>query len=315
MRTVGILVAVGLSLVSLHAHADASRAWTAAKAGLPADTKVVIGVDFGAIQKTKLFTTYYPKLRDKPEVSKVLDSMKTICKLEPLSTVQGVVVATAGDRDEGAVYLSITGVDRARLSSCLQQAGQAADKTAKVSIVQDGNITALTENTNTSFFGWVGKDVIVVSTHGKDKAALVKWMTGNGALAKSDLGKTIAKVNTAAPLWGAGEGSKEVQPGVTATGGYGSVTFASGNLNADVHGVMASAAQATTMAAAANKQLTEAKQGAGMPPAIIGLLKAISVTSAKEEVVVKASVVEKDLMVVIGLAMSGMGGMGGPPSK
>jgi hypothetical protein len=312
MRTVGILVAVGLSVVSVQARADAARAWTAAKAGLPADAKVVIGVDFGAIQKTQLFTTYYPKLRDKPEVSKILESMKTICKLDPLTTVQGVVVASAGENDEGAVYMSITGVDRAKLSSCLQMAGQAADKNAKVSIVQDGNITALTENTDTSFFGWVGKDVIVVSTRGKDKASLLKWMNGKGGLAKSELGKRLAKVNTAAPLWGAGEGSKEIQPGVTTRGAYGTVSFANGNVNADVHGVMASAAQATTMATTANKQLADVKRGAGIPPAIVTLLKAITVSAAKDEVVVKANVVEKDLMMVLAFAMNGMAGAGGP---
>jgi hypothetical protein len=311
MRTVGLLVAVGLSLVSLPARADASRAWAAAKAGLPADAKIVIGVDFGAIQKTQLFSTYYPKLRDKPELSKILESMKTTCKLDPLTTVQGIVVATSGDQNEGAVYLSIAGVDRIKLSSCLQIAGQAADKTAKVSIVQDGNITALTENTETSFFGWIGKDVIVVSSRGKDKASLLKWMNGKGGLARSELGKSLAKVNTSAPLWGAGEATKEIQPGITAKGGYGSVSFSGGNLNADVHGVMASAAQATTMASTANKQLAEAKQGgAGVPPQIATMLKAVTISAAKNEVVVKASVVEKDLMAMLALAMGG--GMGRP---
>jgi len=307
MGTVGILVAAGLSFVSIHARADASKAWTAAKSGLPGDAKLVVGVDFAAIQKTQLFTTYYPKLRDKPEVAKVLDSMKSTCKLDPLTTVQGVVVATAADQGDGAVYLAITGVDRLKLSSCLQSAGQAADKTAKVSIAQDGNITTLTENTQTSFFGWVGKDVIVVSMHGKDKASLLKWMGGKGALAKSDLGRTLAKVNTAAPLWVAGEGTKELQPGVTAKGGYGSVSFANGNLDADVHGVMSSAAQATTMAGSATKQLAEAKKGGGLPPPIAALLQSVSIAAVKDEVIVKASVVEKDVMAALAMALGANG--------
>jgi hypothetical protein len=317
MRTVGLLVAAGLSLVSValwparEAHAD-SKAWTAAKAGLPADAKLVIGVDFAAIQKTQLFTTYYPKLRDKPEVAKVLDSMKATCKLDPLTTVLGVVVAMSDDQSEGAVYLAITGADRAKLSSCLQSAGQAANQGAKVSITQDGAITTLTEATDTSFFGWIGKDVVVVATKAKDKASLIKWMGGKGALAKTELGKTLAKVNTGAPLWGAGEHTKELQPGITTKGGYGSVTFANGNLAADIHGVMASADQATTMAGTANKQLTEAKASGSLPAPIVGLLKAVTVTPAKDEIVVKANVIEKDLMVVLAMAMGGPGGPGGP---
>ena len=313
MRTVGLLVAAGLSLVSASvwpvrdAHADSSKAWTAAKAGLPADAKLVIGVDFAAIQKTQLFATYYPKLRDKPEVAKVLDSMKSTCKLDPLTTVQGVVVAMTDDQSEGAVYLAITGADRAKLSSCLQTAGQQANKGAKVSITQDGAITTLTENNDTSFFGWIGKDVVVVATKAKDKASLVKWMGGKGELGKTELGKTLAKVNTGAALWGAGEHSKELQPGITAKGGYGSVTFSGGNLAADIHGVMASADQATTMAGTANKQLIDAKASGSLPAPMVGLLKSVTVTPAKDEIVVKANVIEKDLMVVLAMAMGGAG--------
>jgi hypothetical protein len=308
MRTVGFLVVAAFALAPLSAHADASKAWAAAKANASGDAKLVIGVDFAAIQKTQLFATYYPKLRDKPEVAKVLDAMKANCKLDPLTAVQGVVVTMGADNDEGAVYLSLTGVDRPKLSTCLQQASQAADKTTKVEIKQDGAVTQLTEASGTSFFGWVGKDVVVVATHGKDRAALQKWMGGKGALAKTDVGKRLAKVNTAAPLWGAGAGNKELQPGVTATGAYGAVTIANGNLDADLHGVMATAAQATTMASSAQKQLDAAKQGGALPPAIATMLKAVTISAAKDEVIVKANVVEKDLIGVIGMATA----MGGP---
>ena len=308
MRTVGLLVAAALSFVPLHARADASKVWTAAKANLPVEAKLVIGADFAAIQKTQLFATYYPKLRDKPEVARVLDSMKDSCKLDPLTTIQGVVVATSEDHEDGAVYLAITGVDRTKLSSCLQAAAQAADKTAKVTIKQDGATTQLTEAAGTSYFGWIGKDIVVVATHGKDKAMLQKWMTGKGALASGSLGKTLAKVNTSAPLWGAGEGTKELQPGVTAKGAYGTVSFTNGNLSADLHGIMTDPAQATTMATAANKQLAEAKQGGALPAQIVTLLKAVTIAATKEEVVVKANVVEKDLMGVIAMASA----MGGP---
>lgn len=57
MRTAGILAALALStaaLSALHgqARADTARAWAAAKAGLPADTKIVVGVDIAADRKS-----------------------------------------------------------------------------------------------------------------------------------------------------------------------------------------------------------------------------------------------------------------------
>ena len=43
MRIVGIVAAVIVSLASPHARADTAKAWTAAKAGLPAEAKIVDG--------------------------------------------------------------------------------------------------------------------------------------------------------------------------------------------------------------------------------------------------------------------------------
>jgi hypothetical protein len=315
MGTAGILAAaaVALAFASTHARAD-SKAWSAAKAGLPADAKLVVGLDVAAIQKTELFATYYPKLLEKADAAKLIDTLKASCKIDPLVAVQAVVVATASDRDDGAVYLALAGVDRAKFSSCLQQAAQsktdqaAAEKAAKVSVKQDGNITQVTDGTGTAFFGWVGKDVVVVSLHAQDRASLARWMGGKGALARSPIGKAIAKTSTSAALWGAGEETKEIEAGITVKGGYGAVKLASGNLDADVHAMMQTVAQATAMASKANKQLDDARQGGQLPPMIAGLLKAVTIVAVNDEVVLKANVVEKDLVNVLGLALGGLGG-------
>jgi len=303
MRIVGIFAAVVLSFAPLHAHADTAKAWTAAKAGLPAEAKIVIGVDFAALQKTQLFTALYAKLVEKAEVTKVLDTMKSTCKIDPLAAVQGVVIAQSADQQDGAIYLALAGVDRTKLSSCLQTAIQGMDdKTAKVSLKQDGNITqVITEGKDPQFFGWVGKDVVVVSPHAKDKAAILKWMTGKGALAKTDVGKFLSKVNTSAAVWGAAEATKELEPGITAKGGYGVVAFVKGNADADVHAVMGDATQAASMATAAKKQIDDAK--GQLPPPLDALVKAVTIAAAKDEVILKGSFLEKDLLGAVALAL------------
>ena len=305
MRIVGIAAAAVLSFASPHARADTAKAWTAAKAGLPAEAKIVIGVDFSAVQKTQLFAVLYGKLVDKAEVTKVLDTMKTTCKIDPLAAVQGVVIAQSADQQDGAIYLGLAGVDRTKLSSCLQTAIQGMeDKTAKVSVKQDGNITQIiADGKDPQFFGWVGKDVVVVSPHAKDKAALLKWMNGKGALGKTEVGKFITKLSTSAAVWGAAEGTKELQPGITAKGGYGVITFAKGNADADIHAVMGDATQAATMATAAKKQLDEAK--GQLPPPIETLLKSVTIAPAKDEVVLKGSFLEKDLLAAVALGLGG----------
>jgi hypothetical protein len=107
-------------------------------------------------------------------------------------------------------------------------------------------------------------------------------------------------------VWGAGEETKEIEQGVTVKGGYGAVKFAKGSVDADVHAVLEDAAQATRMAASANKQLDEARQGSQLPPMISGMLKTVTIAAAADEVVIKANVVEKDVMNVLSLA--GLGG-------
>lgn len=306
MRTAGFLVASLLSLASLTASAD-TKAWTAAKAGLPADARIVIGLDVGALQKTQLFTTYYPKLLAKNGTGDTFEKLKTECKIDPLTAVTGFVVATTADQGEGAAYVSLSGLDPAKVGACFQSPGM-AEKGQKVTVKQTGDIMEINDGKTTSYVGWIGKDVIVVPLKVEDKTQLQKWMSGKGALAKSDIGKQIAKVNTGAALWGAGIASKELKPGTTIKGGYGTVQTKSGNLDVDVHAVMGSADQATSFAADANKQIGQMKQSGGLPPAVANLAKGVTISSAKEEVVVKANVVEKDLLAVLALAMGGMGG-------
>jgi hypothetical protein len=310
MRTAGILAVTALSLAAFHgpARADTGKALAAARAGLPADAKFMFGLDIAALSKTQLFATYYPKLKNKPDAAKLLDAVKDGCKLDPVAVVQGVVVAMSADQQDGAAYVAISGIDKARLSSCIQQVTQAGDKDAKVTLKQDGNITSIAKGSDTAFFGWAGKDVIVVSLHTQDKSTLVKWMGGKGALAKSDLGKALARVNTSAAIWGAGVGDKEVEPGVTVKGGYGQVTYAKGNVSAEVHAMMGSAAEATKMAASTSKQLDEAKQSGQIPAELIPVVKAIAVAADKDGLRVTASMPEKDLMGALSAVAGSLGG-------
>lgn len=310
MRTAGILAATALSFVALqgHARADAGKAWAAAKAGLPADAKFVFGLDIAALAKTQLFATYYPKLKDKPDAAKMLDAVKDSCKLDPVAIVQGVVVAMSADQQDGAAYVALSGVDKTKLSSCIQQVTQAQEKDAKVTVKQDGNITEIAKGSETAFLGWVGKDVIVVSLHAQDKSTLVKWMGGKGALAKSDLGKTAAKVNTSAAIWGAGTADKELEPGITVKGGYGSILYTKGNVSADVHAMMGSPADATKLATTMNKQLDEARQSGQLPPDLAALIKAITVLADKDQLRVTATMGEKDLLGALSVVLGGLGG-------
>jgi hypothetical protein len=136
-------------------------------------------------------------------------------------------------------------------------------------------------------------------------------MSGKGAFAKSDLGKIVAKVNTGAAFWGAGQAQKEIQPGVTAKGAYGAVTVGKGTLAADLHAMLESAEQAQTLTKLAKDQLTtvlgivNANPQAG--PSVAALVKAVTVTNERDEVRVTANVSEQDVLTAINSPMFGAG--------
>jgi hypothetical protein len=316
MRTAGILAALALSIAAVRgqARADTARAWAAAKAGLPADTKVVVGVDIATVQKTQLFAAFYPKLHDQPEFAKVLDAIKGGCKIDPLAVIQGVVVGLSGEQDDGVMYFALSGIDRTKLSSCLQATAQAAapgpeagDKPAKVTVKQTGNITEVGRGSESGYFGWVGTSVLVVTLRATDKASLTRWMGGKGALATSDVGKTLARVNTQAAVWGAATGAKELQPGMTANGAYGTVTYAKGQLAMDLHARLESAAQAGSASMMANQQLTLAKASGQIPAELAPVIQSITISADHDEVRIKASVAEKDVLGAITFAINNFG--------
>jgi len=303
MRTAGIFDAMAVSVAAFSprvAGADTARAWTAAKAGLPADATVVVGVDLAAIQKTQTFATLFPKLRSKPRVAEIFDLLKDHCKLDVLAVVQSAVFATSADHDDGAVYLAVTGIDRAGLASCLAAVNQ--ENGSKIAIKQDGNVTQLTKDNGSSYMGWVGKDVLVVATHRDDKAALVKWMGGNGALAKSALSATLAKVNKSATLWSAGDVVKEVEAGASTKAFYGAFTFAGGKLISDLHVVMQDAAQAAKVKTTTIDNIAAFKLKAHT--SLGTMIDAVAVTTSGNELVIKATLVEKDLLIGIGPLLS-----------
>jgi hypothetical protein len=155
------------------------------------------------------------------------------------------------------------------------------------------------------FLGWVSKDVVVVPHGTQNQAALAKWMGGKGALARTGFGKTIAKVNTTAAIWGVVEGSNEVEPGVVVKGVYGALSFAKGNLDVNVHATMENPAQATKLADVMTKKLDEVRQGPLVPATIAAVLKAVTIAIASEEVVLKVNVPEKDMLSALTVVLAG----------
>ena len=311
MRARFLLLATVTSLAPISAHADASKAWTAAKANLPADATIVVGVNMGAIAKSQIFAEMFPKLvASNPDLKDFLDLAKTSCGIDPITAVAGAIVATDADKKGGVVYLALNGLDQPKLASCADKLAKAKGKgDEKITFKKDGNIVEVTSTKQTKpvYYGWIGSDVIVIPKDG-DKVGLQRWMSGKG-FSGSALGKAVGKVNTNAAAWGATTESKSLQPGMNMKGGYGTLDVAKGNITVGAHVTLGSPAEATQAATEANKQLGQVKASGQLPAMFNSLLGSLKVTSAADELVIGASAPEKDVLAVAQMAMA-MGAFG-----
>ena len=312
MRAPFLVLATVTSLAPIAAHADASKAWSAAKANLPSDATIVAGINFGAIAKSQIFTEMFPKLvASNADLKDFLDLAKSSCGIDPITAVAGAVVATDAAKSSGVVYLALNGLDQTKLASCADKLAKAKGKADdKITFKKDGNIVEVSSTKQPDkhiFYGWVGSDVIVIPKDG-DKAGLQRWMGAKG-FATSALGKVVGKVNTGAAAWGATTESKAIQAGMNMKGGYGSLDVAGGTITVGAHVVLGSPAEATQASTEANKQLAQLKTSGQLPAMFNSLLASLKVTSAADELVVGASAPEKDILAVAQMAMA-MGAFG-----
>lgn len=298
------VAALALCAISGRADADPARAWAAARDNLPAQTALVIGADLTAISKSQAWSQLLPRaLAGAPDAQKVLETIRTSCKIDPLTAIHGVVYATDADRKQGAVYLSLgAGLDQGKLAKCFEQVAKASGaKDGKLTLKKTGAITEITVDKDKAYVSWVGTDVLVVASDVRDRAVLEKWVGQKGGLARSPLGKLHGRANTKGALWGASAIAKELEPGLHMKSAYGALTVAGGNLVIALHATLDSAKAAADAVAKANAQIAAVAGTAQVPANVKTMLQGVSVKASGAEVAVRASVPEAELLGILSM--------------
>ena len=91
---------------------------------LPADSEMVLGLNFAQLQQSALWKQFAPKLMDK--MSKGLNDFKAACGFDPMEAVKSVTMGLKGvgnDQPDGAVV--VHGLDKAKSMACLAVASRA----------------------------------------------------------------------------------------------------------------------------------------------------------------------------------------------
>jgi hypothetical protein len=234
-----------------------------------------------------------------------LELVKTACKIDPLTAIKSVAIGLDSTGGDGAIYINAPEITATKLVSCLKEVAKAkgkGDKVDQLVVKTDHGVTEMALDDKHMFFGWIGSDVMVIlPKHITEREPLKAWM--GGGYTKSPLAKTMAKVNTSAAVFAGSTVGKEMDAQHTMKGGYGWVTLAAGNLAIEFHADLGDPAASKDLATQASTQLAEVRKNPPMPQ-LADMLKNVTVAAAGNEIVGKATVVEKDFADLIGVILA-----------
>ncbi|HSD86366.1 MAG TPA: hypothetical protein VLB44_02590 [Kofleriaceae bacterium] len=280
---------------------------------LPANSEMVLGLNFAQLQQSALWKQFAPKLMEKMESG--LAEFKAACGFDPMEAIKSVSMGLSGvgkDQPDGAIV--IHGLDKAKSMACLDKAkAEAAKKGTEITVDGDvfmmkdkgGSSTAWTFVNNDTMLGVVGpaatKDTLLAAAKG-----------GSSLKNSQTFTEMYSKINTKESLWILVNGNapfmaKAAQAGVKPKAVFGSVNVTDG-LTVDLRIRLGSADEAT--------QLVNMMKGQTQSPQVKQMFDKLDVTSDGADAKIAVAMSNAKLQQLIGMVGGMMGGMmggaGGP---
>jgi hypothetical protein len=286
------VAALALCLTATAAHAE-SKAWKTAKAKLPAGLVTVVGINVEPIKSSELYQQFLPLAMAKAGTAKDhLDKIKTDCGIEYSSAIDSVVIAMA-DENHAVAIIQLKGTTQKDLEACGQKIAKADGKT--LTITKDGAVTKYAGmGDDDAYARWFSKDSLALST---DKDTLTKLTAGG--IAKDPVAKQVAAIGTDAAFWIVVKKDQDLGDlNAKMSAAYGTLDIKAGNLAANVHIVVDSAANATKVVADGKQQLDAVKKSGQLPKQYSSILDSVKLEAKGSEVIVSGGAPEKDLLAL-----------------
>lgn len=306
MRILSCGLGLVVSLLASRADADVSKAMAAARDNLPADTQVVVAIDVAAVAKSPLFQQAVDAIKaEERDFAEAHALVRTACGFDPLTVVEGAVIAAAPESGAGIVFLQLS-IDRTKASACLQSslAAVGKNKGGKLTIKQDGNYTVASNGTgprDSAYFPWIGANVVAISFKPDHKDAVDAWF-GQKTFAKSAVAALAGKLDAKSVVAGAfaNRGGKPIDRSVPITQAYGNLTLAGGKLSGQLVATAVDAKAAATFASESNSELQRAVKRDRTPAALKKLLAGVKIVAAGSDVTISGTTTEKELGATLG---------------
>jgi hypothetical protein len=288
---------------------------------LPADSEVVLGLNFAQLQQSALWKQFSPALMAKASAG--LNDFKTACGFDPMAAVTSVSLGMkglGGDKPDGIVV--IHGPEKSKVTACIDKAKTEAAKNGS-EITVDGDVFLITDKSGEkTAWTYVGNDTLVGSIGpSASKDTLLAAAKGGSALKNSaTFVEMHSKINTKESLWVLINGNapfmaQASQMGVKPKAVFGSVNVTDG-LTVDMRIRLATAAEAGDLVKMADAQTGNAQ--------VKAMFDKLEVKADGADVKFSMGMSQQkltNLMGIVGGMMGGMmggggggmgGGMGGP---
>jgi hypothetical protein len=274
---------------------------------LPADSEMVMGLNFAQLQQSALWKQFAPKLMDK--VSGGLAEFKEACGFDPIVAISSVSLGMKGlDGDNPAGAFVIHGLDKGKVMSCLDKAKVEAAKKGSDLVIDGDVFTVKDEGGQTSAFTFVGNALLGVVGPTASADAAREAAKGTSALKTSPaFVELYSKINTKESLWllinGNAPFMKDAQQmGFKPKAVYGSVNVTDG-LTVDLRVRLGSSDEAS--------QLVNLAKGQTSSPQVKQFFDKLDVTGDGADVKVAVAMSSAKLQQVIQLAGGALGGLMG----
>ncbi|HVV83126.1 MAG TPA: hypothetical protein VHE35_08595 [Kofleriaceae bacterium] len=269
-----------------------------ALAAMPADSELIIGMDFSKLRSSALYKKYEPML-----MSAIGDNLKKFqdtCGFSPIEKLNGMLIGGKGrELDAGTIF--IRGFDKTAATDCLKKREaqlKAEGKPAQLTIdgdylefvedQPDKPMRALFVDDQTALMvkqgdSLAGKDVLTAAAAAKD---------GDGLTGSKTFNDLLAKTHTASALWFVIRGDAPMLSAaamVKFKALYGSVDVGAG-VSAEIRMWMNGADDAKSTASEFAKQLEQVKSSP-----FGSMLSDVTIKAEGEDVVIRAKLSQQQI--------------------
>lgn len=273
----------------------------------PADSQLLIGVNFGALRSSPMWA----KSKDQVEAGlpPEFKELRAECGIDPISELETVIFAGKPQQEENVIV--VKGLKRASIKAC---ADKLAAKGEKISITDDGKFSSFQIEGDTAWGAWIDDSTVAIAPK-KDKAYVEARVAGTAGLTDaSPLMGLLKSVDTSASIYFVADlSTMGALPVPGAKGAFGSMKVSDG-LALDAGGRFDTADNAKSALMMATQGLAMVKQK--MPP-LAKLVDKAAVKQNGNDVILQLNLTAAELeelnTMLQGMAgmLGGMGGGGG----